>query len=379
MGTFVYLSKILYHFFLSFILYKIAVYCEKHTKSLAIVFNKRKIFNIRKKRSLHLFFIIVFCFLEGIYAIICGPQGVYIADRAFYAKRFSLDIFTPASSVGLYYIQSFLRELTDNPDVLFFVVGALYLLVTCIVYNKAQTDATVWILIGASQYLLFGCYQLKQALASAFVAMSIIFFQRDNKIFCFFCLVIAILFHEVAWVMVPIYFILYNEKSKIIKFVGYSALILSILGFNYMSNYAISIATGIIPGMSSQLALYVDSAQELIVDNNFMTICKGLPFYLITIEGIVYRRELKNIIPKYDACLFLSCFVSTMYFLSAFMYWMWRFGELVYLPVFIFASQLYQKSNNKNAKIVFYLIIVLLALFTYRKLFISYFTYGGLV
>ena len=379
MASFTYIMKICYQVLVTVVMCYGAYTCYNRQTGLMARAGNRS-FTLRKRESISFLWMMLFCLCEGVYTYICGEKGQYIFDRAFYAKRFSLGIYTQSSSIGLYYLQDILSGFTRNPDVLFFVTGALYALITVIAYNNyEEKESQVWVLLCASQYLLYGCYQLKQALASALIGLSIAFVSKNRKIWSVVFLIIALLFHEAAWVMVPVYIIIFNSKTKWIRNIGYIFLALMVFGFQSFSTIVIRYASTLIPGLSNQLGLYVTDSGNLVTENNMMTIFKGIPYYIITIEGFLYRNDLKERISEYDAFLLLSAFVSVTTFLSAFMYWMWRFGELVYLPTFIFAARIYKEKDDSNSKLLFWLIVVLLAIFTYRKLFISYFSYGGLV
>ena len=379
MSSFTIILKICYQALVTIIMCAGAFSCYNSSSDLVAKAGNRT-FTIRKKETISFIWAVLFCLCEGAYTYLCGEKGQYIFDRAFYAIRFSLGIFTKSSSLGLYYVQKFLQNFTSNPDTLFFVVGFLYLLVTVIAYNNYKEKSPwVWVLICSSQYLLFGCYQLKQAMASAFIGLSMALFTKNKKLWSVIFLAIAITFHEAAWDLVPIYIVIFNYEKKWIRRAGYALLVVMVFGFQSFSSVIIRYASAIIPGLSDQLRLYVTEDGNLITENNIMTIFKGIPYYIITFEGVIYRRELKDRILKYDAFLLLSAFVSVTTFLSGFMYWMWRFGELVYLPTFVFAARMYKEKNDSNGRILFWIIVAFMVIFTYRKLFISYFSYGGIV
>ena len=96
--------------------------------------------------------------------------------------------------------------------------------------------------------------------------------------------------------------------------------------------------------------------------------------------GILYRNKVRRKIEDIDKYLLLCVFASVATIASAFMPWMWRFAELVYFPVFIFAALLRDQFDNNKKKNEFDLIVCLsFAFFTYRKLILSYFIYGGIV
>ena len=380
MDTVSYVLKILYHLLCTAIIYWFALHGNSRRTVLSVG-NRVILGKYYSKNMLLISSALIICLLEGMYSFICGPYHVYLVDRLVFANRFSAGYYSKASSTGLYYIQEFLRKFTSNPDMLFFVVAFIFMAATLAAYNKSK-DATPTALLYMcmSQYMLYGCYQLKQALAAAFTALAIVCFLEKKYVGCVISVILAISFHETAFVLLPLLLALYGSKSKIVKYASYLVLVLFVLFFSQFTRIGISLFTRFIPGMTGQVSAYLDDTGGLEVSGSILTSLKGFPLYYITYMGIIYRNKVRRKIENIDKYILLCVFASVATVASVFMPWMWRFAELVYFPVFIFAALLRDQLDNDKKKNEFDLIVCLsLALFTYRKLVLSYFVYGGIV
>ena len=379
MDNAVYILKILYHLLCTFLIYGLArTACGK---SLTIHAGSRILYTKdTNSRSIILGSFLIICLLEGIYSFICGPYHVYLADRRVFANRFVGGYYTKAASIGLYYLQDFLRLFTNNPDVLFFVVAFIFMAATLLAYNTSKDSRPMALLyMCMSQYMLYGCYQLKQALAAAFAGLAIVLFLDNKKALSIIASVLAIMFHETAFVLVPLFIVIYGSKSKIIKYSSYAFLILFVFFFSRFSMVGIRIFTNLIPDMANQVSIYLDETGGLETGGSILTAIKGLPIYYITYIGFSNRDRLRNRIINIDKYLLICVFASVATLSTTFMSWMWRFSELVYFPVFIFAALMRDELETKRKREYDLIICFSLAIFTYRKLIMSYFIYGGLV
>ena len=375
MESVVYLLKICYHFLLIFILY-----CFAMRKSKRMVVYRRQIeFVPTDKHFLPFGTVFLFCMLEGLYSFLCGPLKTYLADRRVYAYFFLQNYFIQENSPLLYQIEIHLRQLTDNPDILFFVIAVIYMLVTCIAYNQSDdADPYVFLLVGASQYLLYGCYQLKQALAVAFIALSTAFFLKKKRVLFILFLCMGILSHESAYIAIPLFIVLMGSKKRWIQISEYVMLIIFMVFFRQISSILISIGSGIIPGLSKQVAVYLSDNGDQ-AELGIARALKGIPFYIITFYGFFLRKKGRAENAKYDKYLLISAVVSFSSLFAIYMPWMFRFGELFYIPDFLFAAYLRKISDGRAKKQYSFLLVLSFLTFTLYKLIISYWNYGGIV
>lgn len=327
--------------------------------------------------------LVIFAVLFGIYGIICGPPGESIGDRANYLYRFEDPFFesrVKADSFGLYVIEMFLHLFTTNGSVLFFTISVLFFCINIYCYKKLKSATPMYLLLFFLCTLgLYGFYALKQAMSLAFMNLALTKYFQDKKIFAIGFLVVAILFHEAAWIVVPCFALAKfcdGHKSRQ-TFILVCMIALAVL-FPLISNVFVSIF-GHIPGMEKQLSQYVDESGSILIDINMLTVVKSLPYYIITIVAILYREKFKDKIENYDFLLMLSVFCSAFSILSMYMYWMFRFALYFYVPCFILATQIVLQLQGRNRKIFKVAVVGTLLVLMVKLLIQYYFIYGGIV
>ena len=325
----------------------------------------------------------IFAILFGIYGVICGPPGESIGDRHNYAVRFEVDRYEESvkeASPGLYFIESIVHIFSNNSSILFFVISVIYFCINIYCYKNLKDATPLYLLLFFLSTLgLFGFYGLKQAMALAFVNLSLTEYFQRKRVLAIAFLIVAILFHEATWIVIP-FFVLakYCKGSKIRQIIIYACTIMITIFFPQISKFFLSIF-GYIPGMNEQLSSYVDETGSVMVDMNFFTIIKGVPYYLITIIAIACREKLKDKVDNYDFLLALSVFCSIFSVLSMYMYWMFRFALYCYVPCFILASQLALYLQERDTRIFKLLVAGILLILMIKVLTQYYFIYGGII
>lgn len=372
----IYCFKIIFFFAIGIFLYIVAVQYQKKS----IRFQLSGVTSKKRFVRFGIFAVIICCILIGIYSTICG-QVPYSSDRGNYALRFSDDIYLSGvkqASLGLYWIEIILHIFTYNPQILFFMISAVYLFLTLTAYNQyPEAEPRALLYAGVSNFFIFSFYLLKQGPAISLIAISVAAFFKKKKVLWLLTLMIAICFHESALIMIPVFFLLSGAKRQWVRIVQYILLIVCVVGFRQIA-YVISSTLGAwIPALGYQLGDYFKNS----VDDagNIMTIVKGLPYYVVTFYAMLKRNVYRDRIKNYDSYLMLSFFVSVTTVMSAYMYWMWRFAAYGYFPIFIFASLLYREAKGKkDREFVGWIFGGSLFFFAVRVLFQYYFLHGGI-
>ena len=367
MDNFVLIVKIVYYFVFIAALYLYAKYNYRRDKN----------------KKFGLVALVIFAILFGIYGIICGPPGENIGDRANYAMRFENSAFEASvreSSLGLYTVESVIHIFSNQSSVLFFVISVVYFCINIYCYKRLKNATPMYLLMFFLCSLgLFGFYALKQAMSIAFMNLALTKYFQGKKIFAIGFLIIAILFHEAAWVVIPCFILakLCNGSKNRQKFI-YICMAILVASFPLVSSVFVDIF-GHIPGMTNQLSQYVDETGSMLMDINIFTIMKSFPYYIITIVAIACRDKFKDKIENYDFLLVLAVFCSVFSVLSIYMYWMFRFGLYFYAPCFILASQFALRLEGRNAKIFKVSVVGILLVLMIKLLVQYYFIYGGIV
>lgn len=376
MKEIIYIIKILYIIFVPILMY-LALKIKRQRAYSNNTFGQLH----SEKSSFPFIALIIFCIIYAFYALICSGDQ-FIGDRYNYAIRFSDDIYLnyiKTQSMGLYWIFILLHSFTYEPNLLFFAVTFIYSFIVLITFNECKESTPIAILLwGLSLSSIYSYYLLKQSIAIAFGGLALILLFNKKWLFSVLSIILAICFHESAYIIVLVLLVvLVIRKNRKIGAIFSMVAFISILFFGIFNKYFISIAI-LIPGIGNQLVSYV-SDEELILSSNYLTIFKGLPYFVITFYGFIKRKEMASKINNYYSYLFVSFFASLTFFASFYMYWMWRFGAYFFFPSLIFAGKLFQVSDNKNEKQSFLAIVILLFLFiTIRALFQYYFLYGGI-
>lgn len=341
------------------------------------------IIKMKEKKKYALALLITGIILFGLYGNLSAPHP-YSLDRENYALRFANEVFSnkvKASSLGLYYVEKVLHIFTYNPEVLFFTVAFLYILITLKAYKEYECDSKVFFILMLTSYGLYGFYMYKQCFAVALASLSFAYFTKKKYTKSIITLILAMTFHEAAWIVGLIFVCLIaTKKSKLLRTIVYILMMLFVIFYAQINQNIIKTMIGISPSLGIQLEEYLSDEGGMIIDYNYFTIIKGMPFYMITLYGIIYRKKYMNEIENYDYYLFISIFTSLTIMLSLYMYWLWRFGTFFYLPSIVFFINLYNKNKDKKIDKNYCLMIKLVFLVLMLKLLIQYYyIYGGIV
>lgn len=327
--------------------------------------------------------LIIFAIIFGIYGIICGPPGESIGDRYNYSWRFETpgqEKYNMNQSLGLYAIETALQLFTRSSSILFFTISVLYFCINIYCYKRIKASTPFYLLLFfLSTIGLYGFFALKQALSLAFINLALTMYLDNKKIPALLFLVIAILFHEAAWIVIPCFILAKLCKgSKMRQTLVYVGMIAIAVFFPQISKVFVNLFSHI-PGMGDQISSYVDETGSVLIDMNIFTILKSVPYYLITVVAVLYRKRLKDKIDNYDFLLVLSVFCSIFSILSMYMYWMFRFAMYCYAPCFILASQIANHLCEKNLKLFKVAVAGGLLILMIKLLIQYYFIYGGIV
>lgn len=370
MTELLYIIKIATYFFLMFLMYFVV---KKY-----------------KNKKIPLFVVLLFAFLFGLYAIWCGKYP-YVSDRHNYAFRFedlngTYDYFVRSESTGLYVLEQILHLFTYDAKMLFFTIAFLFMFLILLAYrNSKNSTPRSFLFLMLTTFPIFSLFAIKQAMAMALLSLGYAFYTKEDRSKKDFfgsvaCLTLAILFHEVAWIAVPLLILLRLAKNRHIKALFIIGVTIATIFFKQLSAMMVNIAIRLVPSLKGQLAIYLDSGGGIVESGSGMiTTIKGIPFYFVLMAGLENRKKVKPLFGEYDSYLLLTLFVSATILLSGFMYWMFRFGLLFYMPVCDFAFIMYNYIDNKRRKTIFLFFTIFVSfIFSVRAMSQYYFLYGGI-
>ncbi len=331
----------------------------------------------RQQSKISIVTLLLISTLFGLYSL-ASSHIPYISDRGVYASAFSEnggDYFT----IGLNQLHKFLILFSNDPKILFFTVTFLCTFLVLLAHrmnDDAKPNTLLYLVL--SEIFIYSFYLLKQAPAMALAAIATTMLLQEKKLLSLLFLVLAILFHKSALIIIPVYLMILCADIPWVRRSSYILMILVIFLFKPFTKVAIGVLENLVSGNLARLSFYFGDTGLINDPVNILTTIKGFPFYLITIYGFKRRKEYINRIPHYDKYMIMSFFVSITVLLSAYMYWMWRFGTFFYFPIFVFASQLASvNKDDKQDRLFSLLLMVSLGFFTLRYLWRIFYIYGG--
>lgn len=323
------------------------------------------------------------CSLMGGYAVICG-QKPYYSDRENYAFRFASDgwaNWVKEDSIGLYLFEKVLHVFTYHPDVLFFAVAFTVLALTIWAYNLyGEREPYGMLLLTMSLYCLYSTFLLKQMFAVAIGNLAVVLFCQKKYVRTCLFVCLACCFHESSFILIPLLLGMRFSNYKSVRLLEYMALIVGIFFFTPLSRVVCAWLIQVFPAFETQISTYLDASGSITGSGlHLATVFKGIPVFAISIYGVLYRKRLKCMIENYHMWMIMSIFCSMTYMLSAYMYWMWRFGCFCYFFVFMYAAQMIKAKACLHYRYLFkWIVSGTLGLLLLKELVQFYFLYGGI-
>lgn len=217
----------------------------------------------------------------------------------------------------------------------------------------------------SSLYFFYTTYLLRQAIAVSFGNLAIIYHLNDKRIKSTILICIALTFHFTAIVLIPILLIPKNINTKKVYF---TIILVGFISMNFQ--FIVKYILPKIPYVNKYIGSEIQN--QIIVNNNYKVILKGIPYFYLTILGIIYSKKLKSKTYIWNFCLLSSALYSISWLLSIKMYWIFRVGWYYLLPTLSLIPNIINLTINKNKKILIYLsIIFLLLIVTFRQIFIT--------
>lgn len=294
------------------------------------------------------------------------------SDRNNYAFRFIKGIYVDGT-YGLRWISQTIRRFTDNPQIYFLFVSFLCVFITLFAINKYKIKSRLPIVLLVSSTLIpSSFYLLKQAPAVAFASLAIAMYLNKKKVYTIIFTLIAILFHESAIILLPLYVIVNGARKAWIRITIYGLFILFLFFFRQLVSIILPIANTI-DYIGSQTVGFEEAIPGSQGLSNIITTIKGMPLYVISAYALINRKYFRACIVNYDKYLTIIIFGSLSVLLSTYNYWMFRFAMYSYIPSYVFAGLIYQNIKAPKIRLCFgFLVTGLLAFFTLRSLFQIY-------
>lgn len=306
----------------------------------------------------------------------------FSGDRRIYALNFYGKRTTP--SIGLSYVIGLIRRFSSNVELLFYFSTFVTMLITLVAYiicRDATPKALLFLL--STQYVFFTIECLKQSYTNALAALCICLALRSkgklNTILSCLAIVIAIGFHHTGYILIPIYILLRVKKTR--KSIPWLFLMMAVI-IVFFEPILSRVASLIMPYASTfamKINEYIgENAREGLRTEGYLASIKGVPFYAITLVGVIKRKQLVQKIENYDNYLFLAGILTIIYLATIYNAWVYRLSYFFYLPMGVFYTHLSNNIEEPKNKVCFNIVTIgLAALLTMRFVVLMYWNYGG--
>lgn len=353
--------------------------------SIFVVKSSDMNYNIKlKKQSISvsilwsLFFSFVF-FLYSYYIIGFNESSYYYGDRANYYYDF-LGRKTENFLFDKYY--DIMRLFTDNFPFVVAFTTFLSCLIALIALRKSQYFNEDCIICFMISFFIWSSFtNQKQIFADAIAGLFFVLlceYRKKVPLVIYILLIIAACgFHQAGYILIPLYFLI-KKKFTDCKLLIYVLLFLLVLIFlNPILSVVEYLIRGIVPRLSNKIMDYSTSVYES-ESNRFLVALKGLPYYVVTIEGLVHRKNGRQKYEHYDSYLMISIFCSFTSLLSIVSYWYQRFPMLFIVPICLFVTMVIDSIYDTEKKLYTKMTIFgSFFLMTFRSVFLAYYNYGG--
>ena len=303
-------------------------------------------------------------------------------DRRVYSLFFHG--YRSSPSLGLSFISDLIHKFSSNVETLFYVTTVIVMIITLLAYRtykEASSSALLFLL--ATQYVFFSYEALKQAYSNAFAFLCIALIFRDegkkDKVLSILAMVLAILFHHTGYFIIPLYLMLRIKKNKKTIIAIFTFIILLLIFFKPILLLVANAINPIDSSLTAKILQYFgDTATESLQTEGSLTVIKGIPFYILTLVGLIKRNKLINKIENYDNHLFLSGMLSFTYIATLYNGWVYRLSYYLLLSEGVFFTLLMKNTENSKNKVLLLLSTVgITAIITIRFVILMYVNYGG--
>lgn len=361
----------------------ITIYIAKIRFNKSITINESSEAQIVGNNRKLLYRDIVSCsFLFAVYNFVITKMSVNLSgDRINYYINYSGQ---RSSTSGVMFVMRLLHYFTSNVEWFFYFSTFATVFITLIAYkycDEARPEALLFLL--STQYVFFTFSGMKQCYANALGCLFIVIALKKTTfkriLYCLILLILSVCFHPSGVMLVPLFLMIKLRKTRRIDTLVFTALLLTIVFLEPLLLFISTLITPIIPSVGTKITEYIgDNSIEALQTTGFLSVLKGIPYYIATLLGIYKRPKIKDRITNYDNYLILSAVISVIYIAQIYNGWIYRLAYFLYLPVGIYIIQLIRNLQLENNKKVFKVLILgLNAFFSFRYLMLIYILYGG--
>lgn len=360
------------------LIYSIFGLCTVAEYGTSLKYNSEKVAIHRKMPWILILSFSIVCALFNYYSTsISAGMG---SDRKNYL--FDFNGFRSAS-VGLDIVFAIVKFFSGDIYTAFYLTTFLCCLITFYAYRKLpDADYNTILFLLSTNFVVFTFTGLKQCYACAFAALFFAFAFRErtkrNVIVCIILIIVASMFHSTGFILVPVYmFILFSPRKSGYINLTIILLILVAIFIQPISLVVARVVEGPFPQLASTITQYLGSESSFGTQELNITALQGFPFYILIVLGLLNRKMISKVEPRYDMYLVLAALGGLFYILSFFSYWMSRFSSIFFIPMGILYAMNMKYMSRNNRLVISALIVVFELILTLRSYLLVYSLWGG--
>ena len=291
--------------------------------------------------------------------------------------------YRASPSIGLTFLMNWTHVLGGSLESLFYFTTFSCTFITLMAYRMSKkTDPLAFSLLCMTQYFLTTLTALKQSYTSAFAVVFLVLIleynSKKSNAAALVCALLACLFHSTGYILIVLFIVVRIVRAT--KNVNIYLLFLFIVAifFKRIILIAAIVIQPVLPSLAHTITAYFGPGGISETTGSSTAWIFGMPYYYITILGIIKNKDLEKKIPGYDEHLFIVGIGAFFLLMSTYSEWLARFVYLFSFSSMIFFSELMKTIQIEATKKTYtYLLAAMLLIFTYRFLYLIYTLYGG--
>ncbi|MFK9089957.1 EpsG family protein [Bacillus salipaludis] len=275
-----------------------------------------------------------------------------IGDTFFYKHIYETndmtwEYVTSQKDIGFGILQMFLKNFSDNPQILIFTTAFITnLLIILVLYKYSrQFELSIYVFI-TSGFFIISMNGIRQCLAAAIVfAAAKYLFEGSLKRYMLVVLVASTI-HATTLMLIPIYFIVRRKAWTKTTFTLFLLAIIIVVGFNQFTEVLFAAIK------DTQYGGYKDFTEG--GANVIRVAVEGIPLFI----AFLGREKLRRIMPNSDYIVnmallgFIFMIISTQNWIFA------RFALYFSLYQFILISWIVKLFKEKDQKLIYFAILI---------------------
>ncbi|HGH7173394.1 TPA: EpsG family protein [Bacillus wiedmannii] len=307
---------------------------------------------------------LVFCTMSTL-VLVSGLRN-NVGDTYFYMYSYSISNFSweevkTGKDIGFNIIQMFLKQISDDPQIMIFVTALLTnVFIVLVLYKYTRMfELGIYVYVTSGMYLT-SMNGIRQYLAAAIIFMATKYIFEGNWKKYVIVVLIASTIHQSAIILIPIYFIVRRKAWSWETYVFLFVAVLIVIGFNQFIDVLFTVIE------DSQYSEYKNFAGG--GANILRVVVNAAPIIL----AYLGRDKLREVFPKSDYIVNMSI-LSLVFMIISTQNWIFARMSIYFgLYQLILISWVVKLFTQRDQKVIYYAILLFYFIFYYYECVISY-------